>query len=433
MSNMPWASGSHPTPPGTPYLWRAVILALVFAGGVAVGVGHKGFAKEHTWLTGGEAVSHVTGVGSDAPADIAAHLDVDQLWDVWRDLKAGFYSQPVDDRTLLYGAIHGMTASLGDPYTLFFEPKEAEEFTQELEGKFSGIGAEIGKKNDQLQVVAPLPDSPAERAGVRARDLILQINGEESLAMPVEEAVSKIRGEKGTSVSLQLGRMITDAEGVSRLEPVDVTIVRDLIVVQSVVWSLKEPQVALVEIHSFNQDIEAPFRKAIDEALAKGARGIVLDLRNNPGGYLDQAVAVAGEWMPDDVVVMQRERGEITERYTGMGRGSLTGVKTVVLVNEGSASASEIVAGALQDAGAATIVGATTFGKGSVQDYLEYPDGSALKVTIAEWLTPNGRSIHTEGIQPDVAVELTPEDFDAERDPQLEKALELIRTGAAKP
>ncbi len=414
-----------------------VLVGAAFCGGIVLGYveGAKADAGKGiigAVTDGGRGLfGRVLGIGGEPPSGMAKDIEFRQFWDVWEDLSAQYYKQPVDERVLFYGALRGMADALEDPYTSFFEPVEATEFSDSLEGKFSGIGAEIGVKDGQLQVVAPLPDSPAERAGVRARDLILSIDGEESLAMPVEEAVSKIRGDKGTQVTLELGRVGNGATSTPDIQKV--TITREDIVVKSVRSEVKDGNIYLIEIRSFNSDTDALFRSAVDQALDAGARGIVVDLRNDPGGYLDQAVAAAGEWVGDRVVVQERQRGEITESFKGQGRGRLKGMKTVVLVNEGSASASEILAGALQDYAMATLVGKQTFGKGSVQDYHEYPDGSAVKITIAEWLTPNGRSIEKEGITPDVEVELTLEDLNAERDPQLEKALELIRTGQAKP
>jgi len=415
--------------------------ALLFAFGVGVGLtygnagelGKSGISLSdlRDVVTGGR----VNGVGAAAPADVAQDIDFDQFWEVWRDLRAQFYEQPVDEQTLLYGAIRGMVASVGDPYTSFFEPKQSETFLDDLSGEFSGIGAEIGVRDNELQIVAPLPDSPAEKAGVRARDLILEINGEPSLDITVEEAVQKIRGPKGTTVTLTLGRVNTEAEDSPSgiLETVEVQIVRDTIEIKSIYLSEPEPNIFVIELRSFNADTNNAFLDAIAEIQQKGARGLIVDVRNDPGGYLDTAVEIASSWLGKDVVVQERKRGEITEQFHGSERGDLRGIKTVVLVNEGSASASEILAGALQDKNLATLVGTQTFGKGSVQEFQEYGDGSALKVTVAEWLTPNGRSINHEGITPDIIVELTETDFNEGTDPQLEKALELIRTGQAKP
>lgn len=413
-------------------------LGIVFVIGITIGYAGGAHAQGESWKNVAQSTpGRVVGVGQNPPANTVNGKDVNfsEFWDVWNDLKSHFYQQPVDDKKLFYGALRGMTEAVGDPYTNYFEPTDAEEFSSDLKGEFSGIGAEIGAKDGQLQIVAPLPDSPAEKAGIKPQDRILKINGEESLTMPVDEAVSKIRGEKGTKVTLQLGRLPEGATSSTKQAPkiIDVTITRDTIVVHSVKLVAKDNGVFVIEIHNFNSDTADGFSDAVDQALAKNAKGLVIDLRNDPGGYLDKAVSVAGEWLPDQLVVQQRERGVITEKYKGTGKGRLKDIPTVVLVNEGSASASEILAGALQDTKKAVIVGKQSFGKGTVQDYLEYDDGSALKVTIAEWLTPNGRSIAHEGITPDVQVDLTADDINADRDPQLEKALELLRTGKARP
>ncbi|HWQ99412.1 MAG TPA: S41 family peptidase [Candidatus Methylomirabilis sp.] len=428
-----------------PHLVASVIAVAAFLGGLALGYDQGLASRGLSWgVRNGNVASGatstrpnviVTGIGGKTPSGVTKKVDFSLFWDMWNDLKDQYYEQPVDDQILFYGAMRGMAAALGDPYTVYFEPKDAEEFTQALKGEFSGIGAEIGSKNGQLQIITPLADSPAERAGIKPRDFILKIDDEDSISMPVDLAVTKIRGPKGTDVKLELGRAKPqkDSKAKPEYETIELTITRDTIVVKSVRVKPQKDGFFLIEIHNFNADVEESFRAAVDDVIEKGAKGIVIDVRNDPGGYLDKAIAVAGEWVNDDIVVEQRERGEITEQYKGVGRGLLKRMPTVVLVNEGSASAAEILAGALQDYGIAAIVGKKTFGKGSVQDYREYPDGSAVKITIAEWLTPKGRNINKEGIIPDVEAELTPEDIDAERDPQLDKALELLRTGKATP
>lgn len=431
---MPFSYSFTPKPKYPSYTVIAITIFLTFLAGLGIGLGQGlritrstqnaiiGSGATNTGMLGS-----VIGVGGAPPRGIAKDVDFRLFWDVWNDLRSDFVHQPVSEQALFYGALKGMAASLDDPYTMYFEPSDAEEFLNGLKGEFSGIGAEIGVKENRLQIISPLPDSPAERAGVRARDLILKIDGEDSLEMPVNEAVTKIRGPKGTNVVLTLGRLGRDDKGEQTIETIELPITRDTIVVKSVAVSREENGIFLIEIRGFNEDVSEEFTRAVDEALAGSAKGLVIDVRNNPGGYLDKAVAVTGEWVKEDIVVQQKERGEIRERYRGTGRGKLRGIPTIVLVNEGSASASEILAGALQDYGLATIVGKQTFGKGSVQDLKEYEEGGALKVTIAEWLTPNGRSIDKEGIAPDVDVDMTPEDYNADKDPQLEKALELLQ------
>ncbi|MBU1034616.1 S41 family peptidase [Patescibacteria group bacterium] len=405
----------------------AYFFGTISANGGGVG-SWLGQSTEATSTTSG-----VDGKGGMPPKGTAESIDFQQFWDLWDALNRKFYKQPLDEKKMLYGAMSGLTAALGDPYTVFFEPTVAEEFSKSLEGKFEGIGAKIGIKEDQLQIIAPLPDSPAERAGLQAQDAILSINGTSTEGMPIERAVSLIRGDKGTTVTLTIGRIKTtkSANGKEVKEPAtfDVPIVRDTIVVKSVRTKFLDGNIALIEISHFNADTTEEFAKAADLVLSKDVKGVIIDVRNNPGGFLDRATAVAGEWVGDAVVVKERRKGEIVDEYHGTGKSRLKDMPTVILVNGGSASASEIVAGALQDYGKAKLVGKKTFGKGSVQDYSELKDGTALKVTVADWLTPKERFINEIGIEPDFDVDRTEDDYNAGKDPQLDKALELL--GAA--
>lgn len=364
----------------------------------------------------------VVGIGQAPPASLSMSEDVEFLlfWDLWKTLKEKYYQKPINDKDLFYGAMTGLAASLGDPYTNFFPPKVAEEFEQSLAGKFEGIGAEIGLKDDRVQVVAPLPDTPAERAGLLAGDIITAIDGKDTAGMSVEEAVTMIRGEKGTTVVLMIAR------AGSKNPPFEVPIVRDEIQIKSVRTKDASDGIFVIEVTHFNGDTRDGFDKAVDQALAKGAKGIILDLRNNPGGFLDMALSMAGEWVGDQVIVKERRQGEIVEVLRGTGRKRLSGIPTVVLVNQGSASASEIVAGALQDYHQATIVGMQTFGKGSVQDYENFVDGSGVKITIAEWLTPDEHTINKTGLTPDVVVDRSIEDYEANRDPQFDRAIGIL-------
>lgn len=356
-------------------------------------------------------------------------IDFNLFWRVWETVQDKYVKQPVEDESLFRGAVAGIVSSLNDPYSVYFDPPTAQEFADELRGTFSGIGAEIGIKNDQLVIVAPLADSPAINAGLRPGDQIIAIDETSTSGMTIERAVSLIRGEKGTVVKLLIFR---DVDG---REPFEISIMRDTIIVKSVTWEMKHTPagvpVGYVQMRQFNEETVPLFGQAIGDFQKQGMRGMILDLRGNPGGFLGSAIEVAGEWVGRDVVVIEQKRGSEQESYTANRRARLAGVPTVVLVNAGSASGSEIVAGALQDGVFATIVGETTFGKGSVQDYEELPDGSALKLTIAEWLTPKERAINEVGIEPDIEIELTLEDYNENKDPQLEKALELIESGEA--
>lgn len=411
--------------------WVAVVIVVGMAGYF---LGASNLASGQSTNNTRTSIFQLRGIGSRPPDEVRTTADFDQFWDLWKLLKTKYYQQPVDEEKMFHGAMAGLVASLGDPYTVYFEPEIAKEFSQSLEGKFEGIGAEIGMKDGQLQIVAPLPDSPADKAGLLPGDAILGIDATSTEKMTVERAVSLIRGTKGTNVNLSIGRLktLTDDAGAEKTEAkqFDVSIIRDTIVVKSVRTKFMRDGIALIEITSFNSDTSVEFAKAVEDVLAKESKGLILDLRNDPGGFLDRATAVAGEWVGNDIVVIERRQGVTVDEYRGTGRGKLKGMPTVVLVNEGSASASEIVAGALQDYGLATLIGKKTFGKGSVQDYTELEGGTAVKITIAEWLTPKGRFINEIGIEPDITIERTEEDYHAERDPQLEKALEHL-TGTA--
>lgn len=323
----------------------------------------------------------------------------------------------IDPKKLLEGAKSGMAAATGDQYTTYLNAEEAKQLTDDLNGKLSGIGAEIGLKDSMLIVVAPLPGSPAEAAGLRAGDVIAQIDGQDSAGLTVTQAVLKIRGEAETTVKLGIVR---------NSKPVIIKIKRQLIDVPSVKSSMKG-KVGYIQISRFASDTGAKLAEAAEDLKAKGATGFLLDLRNDPGGYLDTAVDVASQFLAKGKVVVEEKRFGKTEKILkAEGGGKLTGVPVVVLINGGSASASEIVAGALQDQGRATVAGTDSFGKGSVQDLINLDGGAQLKVTIAHWFTPKGRSITKEGIKPDVKIE-QPNDGNSLSDPQLEQALKLLK------
>jgi carboxyl-terminal processing protease len=361
------------------------------------------------------------GIGESPPLALQ-DVDFADFWRVWQTVKERHVSRPSSDLELFYGAMRGLVGSLDDPYSSFFTPKVAQEFSDELSGTFQGIGAEIGIKHEQLTVIAPLPDTPADRAGLQPRDLILAIDGQTTFDMTLDYAVSQIRGPKDSTVVLTIGRK-------GWTEPQDISIVRGQIVVSSVRWRTIQHEgqnIGYISISNFNTDTESAFNQAVRAVLLDDPAGLVLDLRNNPGGFLDTAVKVAGEWVPNDVVLLEKFSETLTKDYVSNGLGRFDGLRTVVLVNGGSASASEIVSGALQDYDKATVVGETTYGKGSVQDYIEYEDGSALKLTVARWYTPEGRSIDKDGLEPDIWAERSFEDFNNDLDPPLDRALELL-------
>lgn len=351
---------------------------------------------------------------------IGEDVDFNLFWEVWDQLEKKYVDHSgVTDKQLFYGALRGLTSAVNDPYTVFMDPVISQEFRDDLLGTFEGIGAEIGIKNDVLTIVAPLPDMPAEKAGLRAGDKILSINEESTAGISIDEAVNKIRGEKDTVVVLTIFRDDFEA-------PREFEVTRGKIVVNSVRTEMMDDDIFYVRISNFNEDTRANFNKAIAEIIKNDPKGLIIDLRNNPGGYLDTAIEMASEWVNEGPVVIEKFSEEREQEYLARGRARLQDYKTVILVNQGSASASEIVAGALQDYGKALIVGKQTFGKGSVQTLETLSDGSSLKITVAKWLTPQGRSINDEGITPDIEIDYTVENYNDETDPQKDMAIEII-------
>lgn len=355
---------------------------------------------------------------ADSSATLEEDLDFNMFWQVWNLVKESYYKQPVSDKQLFYGSLKGILAGAGDPYTMFFDPEEAKSFLANLNGSFQGIGAEIGLKEETLVIIAPLDGSPAQKAGLRPGDLIVKIDETQTDGMTVEEAVMMIRGEKDTVVTLSVRRQ-------GEPEIITFKITRDNIVVDSVKWKIDENNFMRVSVSTFNDETIALFNAMMQEALKKDVDGMIIDLRNNPGGLLKTAVDLASAWTGYETVVIEREH-EKAQSFKGVKQARLDGIKTVVLVNGGSASASEIFAGALQDYGYATIVGTQTYGKGSVQDYLNFSDGSAVKITTAQWYTPKGRGINETGITPDIIVDYSFEQFKNDVDPQQDTAIQIL-------
>lgn len=347
-------------------------------------------------------------------------VDFGLFWKAW-DTVTDKYDGDLDLQKMLYGAISGMAESTGDPYTVFLDPEEAKTFEEDLAGTFSGIGAEIGIKKERLTVVAPLPDSPAEKAGLRAGDLINKINDEDTLGMNVDEAVMKIRGKAGTEVKLTIERNKEEKEYKIKREKIDVKSVKHSI----------ENGILVIKVSRFDENTISLIQEAENEGISRGVKGVILDLRNNPGGLLDSAIDVSSEFVDKGVVVTEKEeKKNRSHSYKASGKGKMTDkdkYPLVVLVNEGSASASEIVAGAIRDNERGRLVGEKTFGKGSVQEIIKLPGGSELKVTVAHWYTPKGVNLSKEGLKPDVEIKLTDEDFNNDRDPQMDEAMKLLK------
>ncbi len=364
-------------------------------------------------------------INRQAPAGLSADVDFSLFWTVWNYVKNHALQQPVAEEKLFYGSLAGIVDSLRDPYSVFMDPDTTQKFNQELSGSFEGIGAEIGIKNDRLVIIAPLPNTPAERAGLRPGDKILAINNFDTNGMALDYAVSLIKGAKGTKVKL-----VILSNGDSKTKELE--IIREKIKVDVLRAEVKtlpnsNKTVGYIRLIHFNEEADKALAAAWTKLSGQGAKGLILDLRNNPGGYLEQAIKVASRWITKGVIVKEQFQPPQINTYESVGTGGLSDVTTIVLVNGGSASAAEIVAGALQDHHQAILVGEQTFGKGSVQDYQSLRDGSSIKLTVALWFTPQGRQIDKVGIKPDIEVKRTPEDYNADRDPQLDKALELFK------
>ena len=342
------------------------------------------------------------------------------FWEAWNLVHEQYVNQPVDDTLLMQGAIRGMMEAVGDDYTYYMDPQVYETETSSLSGEYQGIGAFVDTRGDYLTIVSPIEGSPAEAAGLRPGDMIIAIDGEDMTGYTPEEARQRVLGEAGTTVVLTVAR-----EG--ETEPLEFSIVRARITVPSVTGEMLDNGIAYVDINTFGEKTTDELRAKLDELLAQNPKGIVIDLRYNPGGYLITSVEVASEFLDEGVVLIEQYGDGSRDTYNALGNGRATDLPIVILINEGSASASEIVAGALQDHGRAELVGMQSYGKGSVQTLAPLSnDQGAARVTIAKWLTPDGRAIEGVGLTPDYLVELTEEDAANDRDPQLDKAVEIL-------
>lgn len=365
-------------------------------------------------------------VSEDVAKDVSEVKDVKKyelLFQV-RDALLTKYDGEIDDNDLLEAAIKGMTQSLNDPYTVFMNSDEYTSFVEQSEGHFVGIGAQLGIKDDKVTVVAPLEGSPAEKAGLKAGDVILKVDGTDITEPNVEKTISMIKGEQGEPVTLTISRQGSEYQ--------DITIVRDVVKVVSVKGELIDGNIGYIQISSFDEDVAENFKEKIVELKNQGMEGMILDLRGNPGGYLTEAVKVASQFIPKgEIVTYTIDKYGNKQESKSVG-GEAEGMPLVILIDGGSASASEVVTGALRDYEAGTIVGTTSFGKGVVQQLIEFSDESGgLKVTTSKYYTPNGENIHKIGIEPDIEVEIPDEisqqEYDRSIDPQFNKALEVIK------
>lgn len=344
------------------------------------------------------------------------------FWESWQIVHDDYVDQPVDDLKLMQGAISGMLDSLGDEHTSYMDPHVYTQATSSMEGSYDGIGAWVDSTGDYLAIVSPMPGSPAEEVGLKPGDLVIAIDGEDMTGIDGDLVIRKVLGEAGTTIELTIRR-----KGES--EPLIFEITRAHITIPSVEGELLEDNIGYVRIYTFGSNTTSELRAMLKDLLDEGAEGFIVDFRNNGGGLLVTAIQVASEFIPGGEVVLYEQYGNGTRDTHRATRGGLaTDLPLILLMNEGSASASEVVAGAIQDLGRGELVGVTSFGKGSVQNWIPLNnDQGAVRVTIAKWLTPDERTIHGVGLTPDVVVEITDEDIEAERDPQRDKAVELMQ------
>lgn len=362
------------------------------------------------------------------PEKVPASIDLDPVWKAWRLLEERYVpattTDPLTAQDRVWGMIEGLADAYGDPYTVFMPPREAQSFAEELSGTFGGVGIEIGMRDEILTVIAPLKGTPGERAGLLPGDRIAEIDTVSTFGMSIDEAIERIRGEAGTEVVFSIAR-----EGESDF--LTIPVVRDIIEVPTLDTELRDDGVFVLSLYNFGGTALPEVREALREFLKSGSDKLVFDLRGNPGGYLDVAVEIASYFLPvgTPIVIEDRGKGE-TFIHRSKGYNVIRSeTRVAILVNQGSASASEIVAGALQDHGRAKLFGAQTFGKGSVQELVDVTPDTSLKITIARWLTPNGTSISHNGLTPDYVAPYTAKDAEADKDPQLDAALEYVKSG----
>ncbi len=386
------------------------LVALSFAGGLYIGVNNR------------SEIEKALGV-SNKNVEVVTTADFSPFWKVWNTINEKY---PRADETIdqgrVYGAISGLVDSLNDPYSVFFDPEETKSFEEEISGNFSGVGMEVGIKDRILTVIAPLKDTPAYRANIKSGDKILKIDQTSTSGLGIEKAVNLIKGEVGTTVVLTILRE-------EERDPVEIKIVRDIIDIPTLDTELRKDGIFVIKLYSFSANSTSLFRKAMKKFVETGTDKLILDLRGNPGGYLDAAVDMSSWFLSGDKIIVTEDYGNNKEPEIYRSRGYNIfndKLKFVILINDGSASASEIVAGAMQDHGRAKLVGEKSFGKGSVQEAIKITKDTILKITIAKWLTPNGNLITEQGLTPDYEVKVTKEDVEAKKDPQLEKAVELL-------
>jgi carboxyl-terminal processing protease len=413
----------QPKKPAKKSNYLGVLLALILALGSFV----TGLQAENLTTKENQTASLFSFFSTPAPTINKDEVDLTQFWKVWNLLEEKFIAASTTSSTTaqdkVNGAIQGLVATYGDPYTVFLPPVESAAFEEDISGNFSGIGMEVGIRDNVVTVIAPLPDTPAQKAGLVSGDMILKIDGESTEGMRIDEAVRRIRGEKGTTVVLSVFR-----EG--ELEIREISVIRDTIAIPTVVTE-EVDGIFIIRLYSFNAIAEMKFQEALRKYTATNAKSLILDMRGNPGGYLQSAVSIASFFLPTGKVVVREHYGEGDEEklYRSQGRTikEFTAKEMVVLIDGGSASASEILAGALREHDSATLIGVDTFGKGSVQELIPLADGSSVKITVARWLTPEGVSISHAGLKPDIKISRTPQQRLDNVDPQQQAAIDFLK------
>lgn len=392
-----------------PFVLAIILLVAVFGAGAFVGYSQRPAIEKISNL-----LNKDTGQSPE--------IDFAPFWKSWNIVKEKYASDNgLDEQKMVWGAIQGMVGSLDDPYTVFMPPAEKTMFESEVKGNFEGVGMEIGMRKSVLIVIAPLKGTPAFRAGVLSGDKILKIDEKETTDLTVDEAVRLIRGKGGTKVKLTVFR-----EGEENTREFE--LVRETINIPIIDAEARQDKIFVIKLYNFSEKSPQAFRSALRQMIDSGSEKLILDLRSNPGGYLEASVDIASWFLAMGKTVVKEHFNDGRETiYRSKGYDIFNKLPFVILINQGSASASEILAGALREHGIAKLVGEKTFGKGSVQELVNVTDKTALKITIARWLTPNGISISKEGLKPDYEVKIAKEDIDAGRDPQMEKAIELLK------
>lgn len=383
-----------------------VVIALSFSLGTVFGY------SKRPWI------ERVNGVENKEP-QVVTSVDFDPFWKAWNIInEKSPDAAKLTDQDRVWGAVKGLVGSLNDPYSTFFPPEEAKQFAETIDNQFSGVGMEVGIKDKTLTVVSPMKGSPADKAGIKSGDKIFKIDGKITSEMTVDQAIKLIRGQAGTPVSLTVYRE-------DEIEPLVIKIVRDVIKVPVVESKKRDDGVYVISVYNFGTEVAALFQKELQGFLSSGSNKLVIDLRGNPGGLLEAAIDMSSWFLPQGTTVVIEDFGAKGQPQTYRSRGytlPVQGLKIAVLVDGGSASASEIMTGALQENGVAKVFGTQTFGKGSVQELVPLTSDTSIKITVAKWLTPKGNSISEKGITPDVEVKITKDDLAKKQDPVLEKA-----------